>query len=193
MGSRLGDRNFSGPGRLSFLGRNTPRLPSAPGGSGRFLPEGQNLPLITKAAGFAPFLPSHLCAAGTQPAVASMLQFDSGREAWRQSRFGKIGEVSANYLSLHDVYFVQRQVEPEKKAAKNLLVRLGSEWHGPDFMRINTRHIVRLEPVAPDSRMAQLIREVKKGPAAATPAPPAAAAPPGTPHKGEKKTPGAKK
>jgi hypothetical protein len=107
--------------------------------------------------------------------------------------FGKIGEVSANYLFLHDVYFVQRQEEPGKKGAKNILMRLGSEWHGPDFMRINTRHVVYIEPVAPDSRMAQLIREVKKGPAAVTPASPAAAAPPDTPHKGEKKTPGARK
>jgi hypothetical protein len=110
--------------------------------------------------------------------------------------FGKIGEVSANYLSLHDVYFVQRQEEPGKKGAKNILMRLGSEWHGPDFMRINTRHVVYIEPVAPDSRMARLIREAKKGPAAArpgatTPAP--ATAPPGAPHQGEKKTPGARK
>jgi hypothetical protein len=107
--------------------------------------------------------------------------------------FGKIGEVSANYLSLRDVYFVQRQEDPGKKGTKNVLMRLGSEWHGPDFMRINMRHVVYIEPVAPDSRMAQLIREVKKGPAAAKPAPPAAAAPPGTPHKGEKKPSGARK
>lgn len=54
-------------------------------------------------------------------------------------------------------------------------MRLGSEWHAPDFMRINTRHIVFIEPVAPDSRVAQLIREAKAHPAGA---PPAAAAPP---------------
>lgn len=102
--------------------------------------------------------------------------------------FGKIGEASPDYLTLKDVYFVQRQVEQDKKVARNILMRLGSEWHGPDFMRINTRHIVRLEPVAPDSQVAKLIREAKAAPAAAAPpaaTTPAPAAPPG---KVEKKT-----
>jgi len=113
--------------------------------------------------------------------------------------FGKIKDAGGNYLSLHDVYFVQRQVEPDKKAARNILMRLGSEWHGPDFMRINNRHIVRLEPVAPDSQVARLIREAKAAPAAGTPAPapavtqPPAPAPGGTPPKGEKKTSPARK
>jgi hypothetical protein len=75
---------------------------------------------------------------------------------------------------LRDVYYIQRQVEPEKKEARNLLVRLGSEWHAPDFMRINNQHIVFIEPVAPDSRVAQLIREAKAQPAG----PPPAASPP---------------
>ena len=92
-----------------------------------------------------------------------------------QVLFGKMGEVGSDYLSLHDVYYIQRQVEPEKKEARNLLVRLGSEWHAPDFMRINTRHIIYIEPVAPDSRVSQLIREAKAHPAGA---PPAATAPP---------------
>ncbi len=101
--------------------------------------------------------------------------------------FGKIGEASPDYLTLKDVYFVQRQVEPDKKAARNILMRLGSEWHGPDFMRINTRHIVRIEPVAPDSQVAKLIREAKAAPAAAAPAA-ATTPPPAAPGKGEKKT-----
>ncbi|MHB8070191.1 MAG: hypothetical protein ACYDIC_20045 [Desulfobaccales bacterium] len=102
--------------------------------------------------------------------------------------FGKIGEASPDYLTLKDVYFVQRQVEPDKKA-RNILMRLGSEWHGPDFMRINNRHIVRLEPVAPDSQVAKLIREAKAAPAAATAPPPTATtpAPAAAPGKGEKK------
>ena len=55
-----------------------------------------------------------------------------------QVLFGKLGDVGTDYLSLHDVYYIQRHVEPEKKEAMNLLVRLGSEWHAPDFMRINS-------------------------------------------------------
>ena len=89
--------------------------------------------------------------------------------------FGKLGDVSSEYATLRDVYYIQHQVDPEKKEARNLLVRLGSEWHAPDFMRINARHIVLIEPVAPDSRVAQLIREAKVRPAGP---PPAASAPP---------------
>ena len=92
-----------------------------------------------------------------------------------QVLFGKLGEVTSEYRTLRDVYYIQRQVEPEKKEARNLLVRLGSEWHAPDFMRINNRHIVFIEPVAPDSRVARLIREARAQPVGS---PPAASAPP---------------
>ena len=106
--------------------------------------------------------------------------------------FGKLGEVSSEYRMLRDVYYIQRQVEPEKKEARNLLVRLGSEWHAPDFMRINNQHIVFIEPVAPDSRVAQLIREAKAQPAGPppvqTPAPvPSAQSPPAAEPKPEKR------
>jgi hypothetical protein len=92
--------------------------------------------------------------------------------------FGRLGDVGSAYLSLHEVYYIQRRVAPDKKEAKNLLMPLGSEWHAPDFMRINARHIVYIEPVAPDSRVARLIREAKRHPAAASSAPPPAAGPP---------------
>ncbi|MCL4501818.1 MAG: hypothetical protein M1438_08160 [Deltaproteobacteria bacterium] len=107
--------------------------------------------------------------------------------------FGKLGDQNSNYLSLHEVYYVQRQVEPDKKITRNLLMRLGNEWHGPDFMKINTRHLVLIEPVAPNSRVARLIQEAKADPAA-SPAPPATApqppvgAPAVAPHTVEKKT-----
>jgi len=62
-------------------------------------------------------------------------------------------------------------------------VKRGSEWHAPGFMRINTRHIIYIEPVAPDSRVALLIREVQAHPVVApsAPNPAAAPAPPATP------------
>ena len=105
--------------------------------------------------------------------------------------FGKIGAADSSFLTLREVFYLQRVASDEKKEARNVLMRLGTEWHGPDFMRINTRHVVRLEPVAPDSQVARLIREAKAAPArppAATTPPPAAA-----PAKGEKKTPPARK
>ena len=140
------------------------------------------------------------CSGGSDLSFATEYQavfLDNG-----QVLFGKLGDVGTDYLSLHDVYYIQRQVEPEKKETKNLLVRLGSEWHAPDFMRINARHIIFIEPVAPDSRVAQLIREAKAHPAGDSPAaappaqtpapavaPPAQTPPPAAAPKPEKRRP----
>jgi hypothetical protein len=73
--------------------------------------------------------------------------------------FGKLADPGSPYLTLREVYYVQTLVEQDQKKTANVLVKRGSEWHNPDFMRINTRHVVVIEPVGPDSRVAQLIRE----------------------------------
>ncbi len=78
--------------------------------------------------------------------------------------FGKLADTGSPYLTLRDVYYVQTLVERDKKETANILVKRGSEWHNPDFMRINTRHVLVIEPVGPDSRVAQLIREAKAAP-----------------------------
>jgi hypothetical protein len=75
--------------------------------------------------------------------------------------FGKLEDAGLPFLMLRDVFYVQQKANPEKKEVKNLLVKRGGEWHTPDFMRINARHVVLIEPVAPDSRVAQLIKEAK--------------------------------
>jgi hypothetical protein len=77
-------------------------------------------------------------------------------------------------------------VEQDKKKTADLLIKRGSEWHNPDFMRINTRHVVVIEPVGPDSRVAQLIQEAKTAPAPRSESPPAATPP--TPKPSESKT-----
>lgn len=79
--------------------------------------------------------------------------------------FGKLSKRSSTYLTLRDVFYVQTLVEREKKETANILVKRGSEWHNPEFMRINTRHVLVIEPVGPDSRVAQLIREARTAPA----------------------------
>ncbi len=87
--------------------------------------------------------------------------------------FGKLSDVGSPYLTLRDVYYVQTLVEREKKEPANILVKRGSEWHNPDFMRINNRHVLVIEPVGSDSRVAQLIKEAKSAtpPKAESPAP----------------------
>ncbi len=93
------------------------------------------------------------CSAGDLdfPTEYQAVYLDNG-----QVFFGKISETGSPFPLLREVFFVQAQVDREKKESKNLLIRRGSEAHGPDFMRLNLRHIVVIEPVAPDSRVAQL-------------------------------------
>ncbi|MCG2773720.1 MAG: hypothetical protein L6277_16745 [Desulfobacterales bacterium] len=111
----------------------------------------------------------------------SDLQFSSEYQAVfldnGQVFFGKVSDTGAPYLTLRDVYYVQTLVEKEQKKTANVLVKRGSEWHNPDFMRINTKHVVVIEPVGPDSRVAQLIKEAKAAPAPKAETPPPAPAP----------------
>lgn len=79
--------------------------------------------------------------------------------------FGKLADTGSSFLTLRDIYYVQTMMEREKKETSNVLVKRGSEWHNPDFMRINTRHVLVIEPVGPGSRVAQLIREAQAAPA----------------------------
>jgi hypothetical protein len=98
--------------------------------------------------------------------------------------FGKLGDAGSPFLLLQDVFYVQRATETGKKEPVNVLLKRGSEWHGPEFMRLNAKHVMLIEPVAANSRLAQLIKEAKAAPAAAAPqegAPPPAAAPPEKP------------
>jgi len=89
--------------------------------------------------------------------------------------FGKIEETSSPYITLRDVFYVQSVTDRDKKETKNILLKRGYEWHGPAFMRLNPRHVVLIEPVGPDSRVAQLIREARSAPPPRADGPPAAA------------------
>jgi hypothetical protein len=53
-------------------------------------------------------------------------------------------------------------VDPSTKRSSSILFRRGKEWHGPDFMVLNARHILLIEPVTPGSRVAQLIAAAPK-------------------------------
>ena len=71
--------------------------------------------------------------------------------------FGKLDSIGTDYAVLHDVFYVQSNVDQQTKAISNVLIRRGQEWHGPDRMIINQKAIVFIEPVGTDSRVAQLI------------------------------------
>jgi len=77
--------------------------------------------------------------------------------------FGKLEEAGPSYILLKNVFYVQSQViqDKEKKEVRNILIKRGNELHGPDLMYINTRHVIVIEPVSTNSRVAQLINEAK--------------------------------
>jgi len=91
--------------------------------------------------------------------------------------FGRVQKSGSSFLTLRDVFYIQRQAGKEEKEPQNILVKRGREWHGPDAMLINLEHVVLIEPVAPDSRVFQLILQAKRPPA---PAPPEKPQPPPT-------------
>jgi hypothetical protein len=90
--------------------------------------------------------------------------------------FGKLSDTGSSYLTLRDIYYVQTLTDPAKKQTSNILIKRGSEWHNPEFMRINSKHVVVIEPVGADSQVAQLIRETQKAPAPGSKTPPTAPA-----------------
>jgi len=79
-----------------------------------------------------------------------------------QVYFGKISEIDKKFLLLNNVFYVQSQVNQETKQVNSILIKRGNEWHGPNLMRINTEHVVFIEPVATGSKVQQLIAEANK-------------------------------
>ena len=61
--------------------------------------------------------------------------------------FGHMDGLGSPLPVLKDVYYVQSSQNPETKEVKNILVKRGKEWHGPDRMIINEKSIVFVEPV----------------------------------------------
>lgn len=72
---------------------------------------------------------------------------------------GKVQQTGKDFIRLTNIYYIQNQVHPETKQATNTLIRRGNELHKPDFMYINTRHIVMIEPVTPSSQAAKFIEQ----------------------------------
>jgi hypothetical protein len=74
--------------------------------------------------------------------------------------FGK-ADFKGEYVSMKDIYYVQNAVNPNTKEVSSVLIRRGNEWHGPNEMYLNASHVVLIEPVGVDSRVAKLIQEDK--------------------------------
>ncbi|RJQ29928.1 hypothetical protein C4571_00145 [Candidatus Parcubacteria bacterium] len=79
-----------------------------------------------------------------------------------QVYFGRLHDEQSNRPTLRDIYYFQA---PSGETVQNFsLVKLGSELHGPvDEMRMNRDHILFVEDLRSDSRVAEAIREFKSG------------------------------
>ena len=75
--------------------------------------------------------------------------------------FGKLVRADKDWVTLADVYSIRSNVDPAKKTVENQLVRRKGEWHQPGESAIARQNILVIEPVAQDSRMMTLIREMK--------------------------------
>ena len=78
-----------------------------------------------------------------------------------QVLFGKLEQAGGDYPVLSNVFVGQAQVNPETKELTRTLVRRSVELHNPDYMTLNARHIVAIKPVAPNSRVAQVIKQAE--------------------------------
>jgi hypothetical protein len=76
--------------------------------------------------------------------------------------FGKIEEVTPTYVLVRDAYVNQSRVDPTTKQTINFVVSRGNQFHKPDVTYLNPASVSMIEPVAPDSQVAQWIKEEKE-------------------------------
>jgi hypothetical protein len=81
-----------------------------------------------------------------------------------QVYYGRLEGYGTRTPVLRDVYYVQTSVNPQTHEQNNILVKRGTEWHGPDRMYLNPNQILLVEPVGPGSRVAALIKSLNKQP-----------------------------
>jgi len=78
--------------------------------------------------------------------------------------YGKLAGWGTSNPVLTDVFYIISKTNPDDKDKKvsNVLVKRGKELHGPDRMYLNGNQVIFVEPVGPDSKVAQLINEANK-------------------------------
>jgi len=73
--------------------------------------------------------------------------------------FGKLQGYGGPAPVLTQVYYILSQTNPDTKQVSNILVKRGKELHAPDRMYLNPSQILFVEPVGPNSQVAQKIAE----------------------------------
>lgn len=93
--------------------------------------------------------------------------------------YGKLTGWGTPYPQLTDTYYLHTVLDPATKRPHSRLIKRGAEWHGPQRMLLNSSHILFVEPVGADSRIAKLIQDAEAGKFADTLQSPAVAGSPG--------------
>jgi len=73
--------------------------------------------------------------------------------------FGRLAGYGGRDPVLTEVYYIVSQQDPTTKQVKNVLVKRGKELHEPDRMYVNPVQVLFVEPVGPNSKVAQLIAQ----------------------------------
>ena len=81
-----------------------------------------------------------------------------------QLLFGKLEQAGSDYPVLRNVFAEQSQVNQTTKEVTRVLVKRSVELHNPDYMILNAKHIVAIEPVATNSRVAEVIKQANSQP-----------------------------
>jgi len=94
-----------------------------------------------------------------------VVQFDKPYQAVLLSNgqvyYGRLEGYGTDHPVLREVYYIQSNVNPQTHEQTNILTRRGKEWHGPDRMYINPNQILLVEPVGTDSKVADLIKDLR--------------------------------
>lgn len=78
--------------------------------------------------------------------------------------FGKLQGYGTDNPVLSEVYYFQPVIDPQTKQQTNVLLKRAKQWHSPDKMYLNPKQIVLVEPVGANSRVAELIKDLKLRP-----------------------------
>jgi hypothetical protein len=79
-----------------------------------------------------------------------------------QVYYGRVDKIEKDFLILSDVYYIQRNPVSGAGEGQPIMLKRGKEPHGPDISYINTKYIVMVEPVTPDSVVAKTIYDIKQ-------------------------------
>jgi hypothetical protein len=104
-------------------------------------------------------------AAGWMVSHPAAVSFDQTYQAVLLSNgqvyFGRLEGYGTDNPVLREVYYVQSGLNEQKQPTNILLKRGSKEWHSPDRMYLNPRQIIMVEPVGPNSRVFELIKNLK--------------------------------